>query len=269
MLTLTVPAIRDLQVCERYYDYKYQQQEYAPVIGRELLAERFQNTLKRVVSSFFYRKQGGVIPSYNALVNRWERLWFPKNMDAYDLVIQQQESAHGNYASYSNIAVANLMQFYDDFAKDPAEVMLLDEKYVLPLDNNIRLEGSIDLVLRYKGAFKVIRWSTKVKRPVLGSLNFDFAADKLAYDYRNKSKPGSLVRYYLYDLASSRPGFVEVEDPAVNCEALLFWARHARDNKVFVPRRGYTTYCRGCPYDDICRTWKFPSTTSEYGHETM
>ncbi|HJS83548.1 MAG TPA: hypothetical protein VJ742_12015 [Nitrososphaera sp.] len=252
-LTLTVDSIRDYQVCELYYDYKYLKDEKTPIYGRELLAQRFENTLRKVAAFFFYKRQAGVTPSYNALLNRWEKLWFPKDMDAYDLAIEQHESVHGNYSSYSNVATAALLQFYEDFIDDPGVPLLIDEYYLVTLDQGVRLEGRFDLVLRHRDAHKIIVWSARQKRPSLGHYALDFAAQRLAFEYRNETKRNA--EYYLYDLASTRPGLINIDVPEVDLDALVYWAKTIQSSETYVPRRGFTSYCRGCPFDKPCSRW--------------
>lgn len=253
MRTLQIEAIKDYQVCELFYDYRYEKAEPEAILGRELMAQRFENTLKRVASFFFYKKQGLITPSYNALLSRWQKLWFPKGLDAYDLSLEQHESAHGNLASYSTAAAATLLQFHEDFADTTAEPVMIDEKYLVPLGDGVRLEGSIDLVLRQKDKYKVIKWSGRQKRPPAASLNMDFAALKWAFEYRNESR--RRVSYGLYDLASTRPGFVPVHPSDDDVNALMFWANDIQDNDLYVPRRGFTAYCRGCAFDTQCAKW--------------
>lgn len=258
MLTLTVEAIKDFQVCELFYDFRYRKEENELHIGRELMAQRFENTLKKVASFFFYRKQAGVTPSYNALINRWEKLWFPKDMDAYDLAVEQHEVAHGNLASYSNAAAMALMQFHEDFSEDFSDPILIGESFLITMGPNLRLEGTIDLVLRKAGEYRVIMWSGKTRRPSVGSLILDFAAQKMAFEYRNENMSRS-ASYGMYDLASSKPGYVPVEPSKDDVSALQYWANSivSKDDheEVYVPRRGYTAYCKGCPFDRPCEKW--------------
>jgi CRISPR/Cas system-associated exonuclease Cas4 (RecB family) len=252
-LILNVPTIQDYQVCELFYDYRYNKQEHELILGREMLAERFENTLKRVASFFFYKKQGQSTPSYNALLNRWEKLWFPKDADAYDLATEQHETNFNNNTSYTTAAAAALMQFHEDFANDPADPILIDEKFLVPISNSVRLEGKIDLLLRYKDTFKVVKWSGRQKRPNDSVLTLDFAAQKMAFEYRNERR--KRVSYYLYDLGSTRPGFVPMSPKVKDVNALVFWAKDIEQNDLFVPRRGYTPYCRSCPFDRQCSEW--------------
>lgn len=256
MLTVSVDALKDYRVCELFYDYRHLKNEPEPISGRDLLTSRFENTLKRVVSFFFYKKQGLATPSYNALLNRWEKLWFPKGTDAYELTTEQHESAHGNLASYSTAAAAALLQFHEDFANMKAEPILIDEKFLIPLGENLRLEGTIDLLLRSNGRYKVVKWSARQKRPTAASLTLDFAVQKLAFNYRNDDT--RKAAYSLYDLASTRPGFVPFHPSEDDVNALLYWAKNMRDSEVFVPRRGFTVYCKSCPFDELCAKFSFP-----------
>jgi len=249
--TLSVNAIKDYQVCELFYKYRYEDKEPEPLFGREILTLRFENTLKKVASFFFYKKQAGVVPSYNAILNRWEKLWFPKDMTAYDLAVEQHEVAHGNMASYSNVAAAALEEFHDTFAEDESQPILIDEKFLIPIGKDLRLEGSIDLALRKGDNYKVIKWSAKPKRPGMNALVLDFAALRTAFDHRNDT--AKKVSYHLYDLSSGISGFIDTEQPSITDKrALLYWANDIKNNDVFVPRRGFTAYCRGCPFDEQC-----------------
>jgi hypothetical protein len=256
VLTLTVPQIKDYMVCELFYNYRYQEKLYERVVGRELMAQRFESTLKKVVSFFFYKKQANITPSYNALLNRWEKLWFPKDMTAYDIAVEQHEIAHNNMLSFSNIAAVSLERFYNDFAKDEGVPMLIDESYLVPLGDKVRLRGSMDLVLRSKGNYKVIKWSARTRKPGgMNSLMLEFAGQRIAYDHRNNESPRP-VRFTLYNLHEN-PGFQTVEQPnSDEMKALIYWAKEMRDNEHYVPRRGYTAYCKSCPFDLPCANFK-------------
>jgi len=259
LLTVDVEGIKDFQTCERLYDYRHLQKEYEPIYGRDLLAMRFENTLKKVVTFFFYKKQAGSVPSYSALLNRWEKLWFNKDTTAYDIAVEQHESFYKNQASYSTDAAAALLNFYEDFTNDPSIPLLIGESFTVPLRRNIHLTGEFDLVLRTKDQYRVIKWSSKVKRPSPGSMILDFAALKVAFDYRNEGKTLN-VQYGLYDLASTHPGFNIADVNPEDIAALNYWANEAwtevHGRKVFASRRGLIQYCKGCPFDKPCSTWK-------------
>jgi len=261
MLTLSAESIKDFQVCSFYFNEKYILENPDNTFSREQLAKKFEHTLKRIVSFFFYKRQGGVIPSYNALLNRWEKLWFPKNLTAYDISTERHESAHGNLASYSNAAAAALLQFYEDFIDYKGDPIMVDEKFLVPIGKDLRLEGSFDVMLRKKDNFEIIRWSTKSKRPSNDSFIYDFAAQKVAYNYRNNSKRNP--EFLMYDLGSTNPGGVIVEPSNDDVKALMYWANEAKvayDAGEYIPRRGFTVYCRNCAFDKNCKNFTFAKT---------
>lgn len=253
VVTLTVDSIKDFTVCELFYDYRYQKKLHELIIGRDLMAQRFENTLKKVAAFFFYKKQANIVPSYNALLNRWEKLWFPKDMTAYDLAVEQHEVSHGNIASYSNSAAAALERFHDDFAKDDSQPILVDETFLIPISKAVRLEGKIDLILRRGDNYRVLIMSAKQKKPNMNSLLLDFAAQRMAFEHRNETPRN--VTFELYDMAG-KAGFVDIEQPRVaDVNALRYWATQIETTDVFAPRRGFTAYCRGCPFDSSCASF--------------
>ena len=250
---LTVEGIKDFQVCSLFYDYRHQRGEIEAINNRELMAQRFRNVLLRIVTFYFYKKQSGLTPSYNAILNKWERYWFPKEMDAYDIAVEQHTVSHGNLTQYSNIAAVGLLKMYEDFDDKTIEPLLISEPFSVPLASDIVLEGTFDLVFRHAGHHTVVKFSTSKRRPTEANLQMDMAALRIAWEYRNgPSKP---ARYYLYDLASARPGLLNMDPDDEVVDNLKFWARMIRDSDIFFPRRGLTTYCKGCPFDAQCSKW--------------
>lgn len=259
MFATNVEAIKDFQLCARLYDYRYQDKVPETVMSRELAAQRYANTLRRVVAFFFYKRQAGITPSVNALLNRWEKLWFPKNMTAYDLAIEQHETWHNNLASFTTSAAASIMQFHEDFSNINADPILVEEPYDIPLTNEIKLQGSLDLVLRTTNKeYMVVMLSGQQKRPPMSSLLFDFAAMRYAFQYRSREKNPN-VQYSLYDLGSAKPGFFEATPSVNDVKALIYWAKEIQSTDLFVPRRGFSAHCKGCSFDEPCSKWnKWP-----------
>lgn len=255
MLTTTVDAIKDYQVCARYYKYLYLDDLFVPSNPREILYQQFETSLKKIASFYFYKRQAGVIPSYNSLINRWEKIWFPKNMDALDMAVRKNEVMHGNLASMSNTAAVSLIKFHEDFSNKSIDPLLIDETFLVQIDNNIRLLGSFDLILRDRDEYKVIMWCGRKRRPAINSLLLDFAALRVAFEHRNKGKKLS-VKYYLYDLGTAKPGFVEFHPTDNDVNVLMYWLRELYYDECHVPRRGLTAYCKGCPFDSPCEKFQ-------------
>jgi len=258
VLDITVDGLKDFQMCALLYDFRHQQKRYESIPRSEELALRYENIMMKIVSFFFYKKQSGVVPSVSALLNRWEKHWFPKDMTSYDIAIEQHDVSGGNLSSYSTEATRSLLGFYEDFAKDiESDPLLIDEEFIIPIGSDVRLMGTFDLVLRdKKNVHTVIKWVTNTKRIPVSSMVLDFAALKMALDYRNDRKP-MVVRYGYYDLVStSKFGFKPTEVPEVDINALLYWVDEANKTQLFMPRRGLANYCRYCPYDTPCRDFE-------------
>lgn len=258
ILSLNAKSIKDYQTCARLFDYRHNDKLYESINKRELAVDRFEETMKRVVTFFFYKKQGGNVPSYSALLNRWERLWFPKGTDAFDIATEQHSGLYKNNASYTTEASSALLAFYEKFAEDDGEPYLVDDNFIVPFTDKIKLEGSFDLVLRYRPqrTFVVMKWSARGKKPALSNLNVDFSILKHAFNYKTTSITGYNKIYGLYDLTSSKPGFEIVKVTKEDLDALTFWASSIVEEKVFPSRRGLTPYCKVCPFDRECKDWK-------------
>jgi hypothetical protein len=111
MKLLTIESIKDYETCALLYNYRHQEKLAETIPSRELFSLKFENTIKSVINFFFYKKQAGVTPSYSSLLNRWEKLWFPKDTTAYDLIHEQHESFYGNTSSLTSKAAAALLDF--------------------------------------------------------------------------------------------------------------------------------------------------------------
>lgn len=251
-------------MCSLLYQYRYKddlkKEEYLhPRVRNQI---RFEETIKKVVSFFFFKKQAYSEPSYQALLNRWQRLWFGKDRTIGDLVTLQNEVMWDSQTSFTTQAALALMDFYSDFSdKIDLQVLLCNEDFSVPLDRDITLDGNFDLVLRERvngrSIYHIYKWSGFHKRPASGFWDFDFAALDYAFRYRNDFKPLD-VRYYIWDFGSSKPGVVEftVSDEMINF--MKFWAESLHETEVFVPRRGLTSHCRQCYFDEPCSKWEFP-----------
>lgn len=253
MIELGVDSIKDFQTCALYFDYKHQKSMYTPINGREVLLLRFENTLKKLLSFYFYKRQGGITPSLGALLNRWEKLWFPKDMSSYDIAINRHEIMNINLDSLNTTAVDAIMQFYNLFADDNRDPILIDETFLVPIGQEIRLHGSFDLILRTPGTKKIdiIKWLLRPKRPNISMLNIDFAAQKYAYEFKTDASDLSIT-YHALDVMSLSTGRFKIEVTEDDVNSLLYWAQQAHETPLYVPRRGLTAYCKGCPFDSPC-----------------
>lgn len=255
-LELDANAIKDFQTCALLYNYRHIESMYESIGSRDLMSIKYENTLKKLIAFFFYKKQGGIVPSVSALLNRWEKLWFPKDMSAYDIAVEKHESLWGNLSSMNTKAVSCIMKFYEDFSMDNRDPIIINEGFTTPLEKEIRLTGVFDAVLRDPKTRKisVIKLLSNPKRTNLSSLSIDFSILRYAFETKNKNLKG-LVSYYAYDVGSDKNELIAIDVKDEDINNLKYWARQIHLTEIFVPRRGLTSYCKKCQFDTPCRNF--------------
>lgn len=252
-LEVTVQSIIDYTVCGLYYDLEHIQNETRIIRWRDQMNEKFERVMKQVFQYYFFKKQAGQVPSLKVLTNKFEKLWFPKDMSAYEIAIDQHSVQHDTLVSFSSIAVLAIERFLENFGQEGAEALLIAEPYLIPVVDNVRLKGVIDLVLRYGNEYRVFKVGLRKRNKIHP---FDFAAARMAFDHRNTGKPLSNVSYHYYDMEY---GFVDVVQPErSDIRAIRFWCSEMFNSPMLVPRRGFTSYCRGCAFDEQCLKFTFP-----------
>lgn len=262
MIKLNAESLKDFQICARLYDYRHGTKDATEYVDiRQKRIERFDDIIKRVATFFFYKKEAFAEPSYNALLNRWQKLWFSDDTTAVDILNMKNEILWNGTVSFNTQAADALLKFHEDFAnKDNFDIVLVDEKFCVPLNREIALEGIFDVVLREKLSngqyhYHIYKWtSTAVKRTV-AYWTFDLAILDYAFRYRNGNKPMN-VSYYIWNFGGTSIGAKQLILEKQDRDLLKYWAESVNDTKVFIPRRGLTSYCKSCPFDKPCSRWK-------------
>lgn len=267
MLKLTAPSLKDFQTCALLYSYRHKEDskitEYVDI--RDRRAQKFDETIKRVAAFFFYKKQSYAEPSFQALLNRWERLWFHNGITPAEIATMKNEVIWGSDTSYTTQAAAALRVFWEEFANKPEEqVVLVDEKFCVPLTKEIALEGTFDVILREKlenntYKYKVFKWTTTSVKRTMSHWVFDMACIDYAFKYRNNNRPMD-ISYYIWNFGGATIGARQVELENEDLNLLKYWANDVKNTKVFAPRRGLTSYCKSCPFDKSCSKWKPPES---------
>lgn len=262
MLELNIDAIKDFQICERLYDYRYNDKLYEKVYSRDLLSLKFESTIKNIIYFFWFKKQGGFVPSYSSLLNRWEKLWFPKNTDAYDIMIDQHESHYGNMASYTTKASSLLLRFYEIYSDFDAIPIGISESYIAVINKDIKINDKFDLIYRKNNKNYVIKFLFNYKSKNSFIYQVDFATMYLGFRSHHPLQLHNTSFGYI-DFASNNLNFVEYDINDEDIDSLKFWGSQILEKQVFVPRRGLTSYCKKCPFDKPCSTWTFQSNKDE------
>jgi hypothetical protein len=255
MKELTIESIKDYQTCALLFNYRHQENRPETLSSREIFSTRFENTLKSVINYFFYKKQGGLVPSYSSILNRWEKLWFSENTTAYDLIHEQHESFYGNTASLTSKAAAVLLDFYNKNAERNYVPIAIDQQFYLPVEKNVKINSKFDLILFENGEYFVYKWVFNFRNSHNSLYQIDFSVLHEAFKHKFPDKINK-ARFGYYDLLSTSQEFVEYNVDQDDSKALKYWCATIEDDKKFVPRRGLTSYCKKCPFDLPCSNWK-------------
>jgi hypothetical protein len=254
MLGLSVDAIKDFQKCERLYDFRHNESMPEKIYSREIYTKKFENTIKNIIFYFWYKKQAGMTPSYSSLLNRWEKLWFPKGVDSYSLITEQHESAYGNMSSLTTKAATLLLNFYDLYSDAPVIPIGIDEFYTCTFDKKVKLEDKIDLIYRLENTNYVVKLLFNFRNKNSYQYQVDFAFMYRSFNNKHPYKIENTKFGYI-DLLSSPPGFEEYKPSSEDVDSLEYWCNAIYDKDIFVPKRGMIPYCKTCPFDKPCSNW--------------
>jgi hypothetical protein len=254
MLKLTVKELKDYQLCGRLYDYRYVDKLTEKIGGRDLTYIRYENALKSIVNFFFYKKQSGSVPSYASLLNRWEKIWYPKGTTAYDITHEQHESFYGNNASLTSRAASALLAISENFSDSGIIPIAIDEEFIVPVNNKVAITDKFDLIYHYNKKVYVVKWVFNIKFKKQYLYSTDFAVMNMSYfsKYGNKI---DITEFGYYDLLNPKPNFTKFESKKEDLETVDAWCSTLYEDKLFLPRRGMISYCTSCPHDAVCSKW--------------
>ncbi len=254
MLHITIDQLKDFQTCERLYDFRHLEKLPETIGGRHLLSVKFESTIKNIVHYFFYKKQAGVTPSYSSLLNRWEKLWFPKESSPFDIIYEQHETLYGNTASLTSKAAAVLLELIENFGEQNIIPIGIDQEYIAPITNNIAIKDKFDLIYFQNKKIHVIKWVFNHKLKYTDSYIFDFAVMNVGFSNMYPDKK-DITSFGYFDLMNQKSNFTEFTIEPADIQAIKYWCDSLYDEQIFPSRRGLTSYCKSCPYDKPCSKW--------------
>jgi hypothetical protein len=254
MVKVNSAAIKDFQTCELLYDYRHAQKMPEAIVARNILSEKFENTLKSVINFYLYKKQSGLTPSYAALLNRWEKLWFPKDVSAQDIINDRHESAYGNMASLTTKAAGILLSFCNFFEDETIIPIGIAEEYNVPVGKSI-INDEFDLIFSKNNQIHVIKWVFNYKDSHHYLYNVDFICMYYAYMIKNNGKALNNVKFGYYDIMAPKHSIQLLDIYKEDVDSIEYWVSTIEGKKVFAPRRGLTYYCKRCPFDTPCSKW--------------
>lgn len=147
MLELTAEKLRDFGLCRRLYHRKHIEKlaERKARSERDSLIAEFDDALSRTYKWFAFETMSGKVPSFKSLQWKWEKLWF-KGITAEEIMTAPTNPGK-NRNSYNTEAQKMLRNFYER-NKHMGPVLMINERYTVPLTAEAKVSGTIDLVVR-------------------------------------------------------------------------------------------------------------------------
>lgn len=253
MIKTTCEGLRNFQICERYYDFKYNDNIPEKYSSQEILEQRFENTLKKIIQFFWYKKQSGITPSYSSLLNKWEKLWIPKGTDSYDISTIQNSVNKANTINLTTKAAASLLAFHEEYASSEYIPFAIGEEYFLT-NNDVTITGIFDLILYKNGKTYVVKFLADYKKSRRHTVQFDFATMYRSFIVRYRENEVKPILCYL-DITSDDMLMNEFDLQQYDLDELDYWCDRLCSTQVFVPKRGLIPLCKKCPFDKQCSEW--------------
>lgn len=253
MLDLNADMIKTYQTCSLLYKYRYVDGLFEPIVNDKLVRDRFENVLRRVLTFYFYQKQDGNQPSFKSMLNRFQKIWFGEGYTAEDIFSEVTNATHKkDKLSLAGETIKYFADFYEEFDASSAIPLMMREDFSVPIGKEIKLSGFFDVVLKEVNDYKVIKWRANNARP-LNTADFfvDFAIFDHAFRHRMEGRDFN-VKYYIYDFMSIHKGMNEVEVHPDDFFTLKYWCNEILRDTTYPPRRGLTTHCRGCHFNQPC-----------------
>ena len=254
MIQISIQQLKDFQTCERLYDFRYNEKLPETIGSRTLNTIKFENTIKSIVHYFFYKKQAGITPSYSSLLNRWEKLWFPKDSSSYDIIYEQHETLYGNMASLTTKAASVLMELIENFGDSNLIPIGIDEDFIAPITSRVAVKDKFDLIYFKDGTVHVLKWMFNYKLKYQHTYMVDFSIMNVGYQNKFGNKVHE-AKFGYFDLLNQKSYFNEFIVEQGDIEAVKYWCDSIVDEETFPSRRGLTSYCKVCPYDKPCSKW--------------
>jgi hypothetical protein len=247
MIELTPEKLRDFALCSRLYEHKHVQHlvERKPKSARDRLVDEFEDAMTKTIKWFYFELMSDKVPSFRNLQWKWEKLWFKGA--TVEEVMREVTDPGKNKHRYNTEAQTILSNFYET-NKGGADVLMINERYVVPITPDTKAIGSIDLVVR-EGNFIVIKHlSTKGPgywkpgtmgwhKMILDSMAFRYRTDKI----ENKVSVEMLRDGRRQDFVISSAEVNEItglSDELANCNS---WR----------PSRG-CYWCKSCSFNSEC-----------------
>jgi hypothetical protein len=248
---ITSDKLRDFQLCR----YLYQQKqingrcEHARRTDRELLRDKMEQTLIKVICFAYFEKMENKIVTYSQVINRWEKLWFG-DMNRED-VFGSVNSPGRNIHSINTDAMEILNRFYASFERDNAVVTMLSEPYTVPIGDSGVCHDFVTLAVRRGDVHYLEYYTTKSAKAFMpGSERYHKAIlDSMAYSRDFDVIPIVKVNH----LKSNK--IDEYIPTTLQWRQLIELADEMSETDRY-PASGHNYWCDRCQFKDECHGWQ-------------
>lgn len=186
MIEITPEKLRDFQLCRFLYKRKHVDnlQEKKNLAEREQLGVDFDAALDKTIKWFYFETMSGKIPSFRAMMWKWEKLWF-KNVSASEIMTASDHP--GKNRNYYNTEANKVLSRFYNTHKNPGEVYMINEHYSVPLTEDTKAVGTIDLVIVQNRQVIIKHVATKGQRAYAkGTENgYKVILDSVAFRHRS------------------------------------------------------------------------------------
>lgn len=218
---------------------------------RDVLPDKLEIAIDKSIRYFYFEVLGGNIPPYKEVVNKFEKLWL-KDKDITK-IIGDRDTPGKNIHFYTTEGMRIIHEFYKKNYKKPGQVIILGERYSVPIDIEARIEGKFDIVLKDSENNIILPKYTMRGKPAFaqGSLNnFKMITDAMAYRHRTETLENKHKIVYI------KSGY-KIEDKVVtdlNIRQTKDIITEMKTCKTYYPTHG-NYWCKHCKMEQYCEGW--------------
>jgi hypothetical protein len=252
MIEITPTKLRDFGLCRYLYEQKHIEgvPEKITLPERDQLVYEFEDSLQTAIKWFYFEAMADKVPSYKALMWKWEKLWF-KNVTAED-IMRASDYPGKNRNSYNTDAATILAKFHNTHQR-MGKVLMINENYEVPITRNAKAVGNLDLVILVANQIVITHFSTRSKgsyaRGTEGS--FKVILDSLAF----RHKADRIENKITIDLVRTGKTFDTVVTD-VDIENVKRLSDEMNNCTNFYPSNGCYWCDNGCQFKTECWTGK-------------
>jgi DNA helicase-2/ATP-dependent DNA helicase PcrA len=234
-LQLSASAINDYTECPMKYQFRHTW----GVRGAPHAQMTFGVVMHTTVKEFAERMREAKEISLEELLATYDREWYSAGFaDDY----HEQE--------YRKEGRRQLEEFHKKYSESPADVLHLEKKFELPLDNDVVITGRIDQINRIEGnRVEIVDYKTgRPKDPKKAALDFQLSVYALAAKEILDLEPERLV---LYNLMTNEPVATTRDAKALAAtKATIADVASQIRAREFPVKPGFG--CRYCDYKALC-----------------